>query len=83
MVEKEQIEIDVKLIRRIIASASAKRGASGEWSLNISLDGDVPLDEWRSLPISRTVAIKARQAGRKPNPAQNWGKGGRGFKSKK
>ncbi len=80
MVEKEEIKIDAKLIRKIVTGGIAKRGANGEWSLSISLDGDVPIDADRKLPIRRKVAVKARQQGRKPNPAQNWGSGG--FRSK-
>ena len=81
MVEKEQIEIDAKLIRRIVAGGTAKRGANGEWTLTIQLDGDLPLDPERTLPLRRTVAVKGRQQGRRSNPANNWGEGG-GFRKK-
>lgn len=82
MVDKEEITIDAKLIRRIVTGGIARRGANGEWSLTISLGGDIALDDSRTLPIRRDVAVKARQQGRRANPAQNWGKGG-GFRSKR
>ncbi len=81
MVEKEQIEIDAKLIRKIVTGGIARRGANGEWSLTISLSGNVPLGDGRTLPILRDFAVKTRQQGRKANPANNWGKGG-GFRGK-
>jgi len=81
MVEREKITIDAKLIRRIVTGGEANRGANGEWSLTVYFDGDVPLDAERKLPIRRGVSIKARQSGRKANPANNWGKGG-GFQRK-
>lgn len=81
MVDKEEIKIDTELVRKIVAGGIARRGANGEWSLVIFLDGDIALDDNRTLPVRREVAVKARQQGRRANPAQNWGKGG-GFRSK-
>lgn len=81
MVEREEITIDAEMIRLIVSGGTARRGANGEWSLTVLFDGNVPLDDERYLPIRRDVAIKARQSGRKSNPANNWGKGG-GFRRK-
>ena len=81
MVEKEQVELDVDGLRQLIIGGAAKRGANGEWTLHLALKGDYSLDDNRLLPIDRTVKIKTRQQGRKPNPARNWGKGG-GFRKK-
>jgi len=83
MVEKEEIKLDSKVLKKLITGGLAKRGANGEWSVSVVLDGDISLADGRVLPvIRRTVTVKTRQQGRRANPAQNWGKGG-GFRSKK
>jgi hypothetical protein len=53
MVEKETINIDAATVQIIVTGAMARRGANGEWSLSISLDGDIPLGDGRILPIRR------------------------------
>lgn len=81
MVEKETIELDAATLQMLVVEGCARRGLNGEWAVIIKLDGDVSLGDGRSLPIRREVHVKSRQRGRKPNPAQNWGKGG-GFRKK-
>lgn len=81
MVEKETIELDAAALQMLIVGGEARRGLNGEWAVVIKLDGEVGLSDGRSLPVRREVHIKARQNGRLPNPAKNWGKGG-GFRKK-
>jgi hypothetical protein len=82
MVEKETIELDTAALQMLVVGGQAKRGLNGEWAVVIKLDGDIGLGDGRTLPVRREVHVKARQQGRKANPAQNWGKGG-GFRKKK
>ena len=81
MVERETIELDAAALQMLVVGGEARRGLNGEWAVIIEIQGDVSLDDGRSLPVSRKVHIKSRQNGRRPNPAQNWGKGG-GFRKK-
>jgi len=81
MVERETIILDAAALQMLVVGGEARRGLNGEWAVVIELDGDVALGDGRSLPVRRDVHIKSRQKGRKPNPAQNWGKGG-GFRKK-
>ena len=80
MVERESIELDAAALQMLVVGGCAKRGLNGEWAVIIELDGQVDLSDGRALPVRRKVHVKARQRGRKPNPAQNWGPGG-GFRA--
>lgn len=83
MVEKETIELDAATLQMLVVGGRAQRGLNGEWSVIVTLDGEVDLKDGRILPVPRReIHVKSRQRGRKPNPAQNWGKGTRGFRKK-
>jgi hypothetical protein len=82
MAEKETITLDAAALQMLVTGGVAKRGLNTEWTVVITLKGDVPLGDGRSLQIDRDVHVKARQQGRKPNPAKNWKKGQRGFSKK-
>jgi hypothetical protein len=81
MVEREVIELDAATMQMLVVGGVAKRGLNGEWAVIVELDGEVNLGDGRALPVCRKVHIKAKQRGRLPNPARNWGKGG-GFRRK-
>jgi len=81
MVERETITLDAAALQMLVVGGEARRGLNGEWAVVLQLDGDVSLADGRTLPVHRDVHVKTRQRGRKPNPAQNWGKGG-GFRRK-
>jgi hypothetical protein len=80
MVEIENIEIEPADAQMLIAAARIARGRNGEWTLILSIDGDLQIDADRVLPLRGELRLKGRQRGRKGNPAQNWGSGG--FKKK-
>lgn len=74
MIEREEIELSPEAARALIASARAVRNQNGGWTLVFLVDGSVTIDERRSLPVKGEFRMKARQVGRKPNPA--WADGG-------
>lgn len=83
MVERETITLDAAALQMLVVGGEARRGRGGPWTVIIQLNGEVALDDGRSLSVRKEVRVKVkRQNGRKPNPAQNWGKGG-GFRPKK
>lgn len=69
MVEREYLQIDVQRARELIAAASLHRLPSGEWTLILRVEGDLQIDEHRSLPLNRELRLQGRQEGRRPNPA--------------
>lgn len=81
MVEREKKIIEAAHIQSLIAGGTIRRGANGEWTLEIQVDGDLPIDEYRTLPLRGRLKLKGRQEGRRPHSSPNWSKGG-GFKKK-
>lgn len=68
--DKETIELDNDALCKVLHFVTAKRGADGKWTIELLLDGALPIDELRSLVIEkRLVKFRAtRMEGRKPNP---------------
>jgi len=82
MAEKETINLDAAALQMLVIEGQANRGLNNQWTVVITLKGDIPLGGGRSLQIDRKIHVKARQQGRKPG-AQNWEKGKRGFRKKR
>lgn len=81
MVEKEEKELSADEMVPLIQGAVIKRAPNGDWTLLVRLLGDIVIDTERALPINAELRTKAKQRGKRGNPAQNWAKGG-GFLKK-
>lgn len=70
MVKREAIEIEnLAAAQGLITAARMLRAANGEWTLVLDLDGELPIDDRRVLPVRGDLRIRGRQRGRAVNPA--------------
>ena len=68
MVTKELIELDIKQAQDLITAARLERRAAGNWVLILDFDGNVFIDEHRSVGYKAEVRVSGKQRGRKPLP---------------
>lgn len=71
--EKETFPVDIDSLIDAIASAEIQRASNGKYALSIKLDGEIGIDEYRTLVlVDREVKTRGVLKGRKPNP--QWGR---------
>jgi hypothetical protein len=82
---KEVVEISAASIAGIIAGEPViVKAASGAWFLQFYLNGEIQLDENRSVTVERKVSVRVAQKGRKPRTVRAKAeKGKKGFQEGK
>ncbi len=68
MVKKETIKLKpevLDLIRGLIAEGALERASNGAWRLVVKIEGEIQIDETRTLDISCRRSFAGIQSGRK------------------
>jgi ubiquitin len=78
---KEVVEVSAAEIAGIIAGEPViVKAASGAWFLQFYLNGEIQLDDDRSVIVERKISVRVAQKGRKPRTVRaNAVKGEKGF----
>lgn len=65
MVNREEVTLKIKDVAETLKTARLVRNESGAWTLVIEIDGELKIDNSRSLRVEGDVRIRGRQKGRK------------------
>jgi len=81
---RERVSLHVDDVASTIDNCYAVKTLSGQWFIQFELDGEIQIDDDRSVILKRSISLRGEQQGRKPRTVKaKTEKGVKGFQKQK